>query len=1063
MMASKEFPIAVAHVPASDPQTSVQSMNHISKNLSSVQQRILLMQGACPQSTAYVHTVAYHTQDSLTVADVFEYLVQHHPILASVIHRHCQNYEIGIDQKVLKFDIKVESIESLEEASLYLSETIPTIEILASPLAVFRLLKVHNSNITIVAVHVHHIISDDVTLSSIGSDIHYFLNGIRQSTDFPCTNISISEEDYYKSSQCNIDHQYWSEKFSQLPPDVNLAMLPKTDSISNDHELYQAKYFSKKVPNATLYAVTECCRNLCLTKFEFFLACACLVVQQYLGVPEIAIAIPVCNRSYVGNDADGTFVNTALFTTSIDSNALLQEYITDIAKHWSLTLSHAQYPFDRVAKIIQKIHSKSYSLFCCVAFNYCSHNMPSSNEILVYAKHAKMPFGINIVSNQDGAITMTCEWAADKIDSGIAERIFHGIFEMCQRVPGMLSHLISNIQTLSTKELDLVTSFSHTKSSFTSNGLSVIHTFKENVKKDPNACAIVCQNRRFTYKNVNTMARRIASSLIQRVGHDTLQSKPVLLLSEKDENAVISILGVWKAGGHFLPVSTATYKKVVESTSVAAVIVNLSNDSSDLHLSNIKVLGVKDLMFSDTCSAASEEKTTEDHLAYIIRTSGTTGKAKQCRVTHKSLNILANAWKDKYEMTKYSVNVLQWAPVTFDVFIGDVVRALICSNGVLTICPDQFRLDITYIISLIKQQQVTLAEVTPQFGLQLVQNTKHGDLDSLKLFILGSDVLHSHVYMKVKSHLNKNQRLLNSYGMTEATIDSSFFEGNVLPKTRSNTVPVGKPLPGVHLYVVDKLTLQLCPVGTVGELYIGGSTLASGDVNKCYIKGADHECIKTGDAACWLPSGDLELLGRLDNVVKLRGFRLSITEIESKIMTFVKGIQDVCVAILATDEPKSITKFLCAFVVPETNVCVDYASVRSMLCGNIPDYMLPDLVHPLEKLPMSQNGKVNYKALPKLSEILSRRTVKETTLQGQTKVHNTLTHLLAEAMEVQPNCINLKRTFMEQGCNSLILLRFASLIKDKSSYDVEIADIFSYPSINGLATYIETRDHHDKL
>jgi len=852
---------------------------------------MLLIQGACPQSTAFVHTIAYYTQDiqdGSTDTGMFEYLVQRHPILACIIHHSClQSYEIGIEQQTVKFNIKVESIECLEEASQHLRETIPVIKILASPLVVFRLLKVRSNNVTVVAVHVHHIISDEVTLSSIGSDIHKYFNRIKQANIEPNSSMSTSEDAYYNSSQCNIDNQFWSDKFAVLPPDVNLTMLPKADSIWNNCMLYQAKQITKSIHDT---AIAVCCRNLHIDKFDYYLACTCLVVQRYLGVPEIAIAIPVNTRSHVGNNVDGAFVNPVLFTTSIDINALFLEYIQDISKNWSLTVNHSQYPIDRVAKMIQQRHAKSYNLFCCVAFNYCLRSMPSSNEIPVHAKHAKIPFGISIVSNQDNITTISCEWAANIIDGGIAERIFDGIFNLCQKAPGMLNQIISHIQVLSSIELDLVHSFSHIKSSFNSNGLSVVHKFEENMNKDPSACAVACENKTLSYEQLNTLATRIASGLIQHVDHVTLQNKPVVLLSEKDEYAIISILGIWKAGGHFLPVSIATYKSVVESTSVAAVIVNLSTDISEIHTSKVTVFNVSNLLLNNMISGICEEKMTEDYLAYIIRTSGTTGKPKQCKISHKNLSILANAWKVKYDMATFSVNVLQWAPITCAIFICDLVKALICSNGVLTICPNHYRLDIPYIIDVIKQQQVTLTEVTPQFGSQLVQNAKHGDLDSLKLFILGSDVLPSHVYMKVKRYLNKNQRVVNSYGMTEATADSSLFEGSVLPKTRSNTVPIGKPLPGVYLYVIDKHTQQPCPVGTIGELYIGGLVLASGDVRKCFIKGIDHECLKTGDAACWLPSGDLEHFGRLDYVVKLRGFRISTTEIESKIMTFVKTL-----------------------------------------------------------------------------------------------------------------------------------------------------------------------------
>ena len=196
-------------------------------------------------------------------------------------------------------------------------------------------------------------------------------------------------------------------------------------------------------------------------------------------------------------------------------------------------------------------------------------------------------------------------------------------------------------------------------------------------------------------------------------------------------------------------------------------------------------------------SEATDIETTKDNLAYIIRTSGSADRPKQCKISHSSLAIIANAWAEKYKMDDFTVNVLQWAPLSFDVFVGDFVRGLICTPGQLTICPDRFRLDVFYVLNLIREHK---AEVTPQFGLQLVENASGRDLESLQLFILGSDKLQYRVYKKFKNLLNKDQRLINSYRMTEATIDSSFFEGSC-PRTRSGTVPIGKPLPGVYIHI----------------------------------------------------------------------------------------------------------------------------------------------------------------------------------------------------------------------------------------------------------------------
>ena len=233
----------------------------------------------------------------------------------------------------------------------------------------------------------------------------------------------------------------------------------------------------------------------------------------------------------------------------------------------------------------------------------------------------------------------------------------------------------------------------------------------------------------------------------------------------------------------------------------------------------------------------------ENDTSYVIKTSGSTGKPKQCRVSHKSVSVLASAWLTKYRLDEFPVSILQWAQLSFDVSVGDLVRGLVCAPGKLCLCPDALRLDIPYILDLIKAHMITMAEIAPQFGKLLVESARNDELASLRILVLGSDVLQSQVYTQIKSSLHSALRVINSYGMTEATTDSACFEGDPLPETKSGTVPIGKPLPGVKLYILDKITLKRCPIGAVGELYISGPVIATSDVEVTKID-KNNQCFK---------------------------------------------------------------------------------------------------------------------------------------------------------------------------------------------------------------------------
>ena len=372
-------------------------------------------------------------------------------------------------------------------------------------------------------------------------------------------------------------------------------------------------------------------------------------------------------------------------------------------------------------------------------------------------------------------------------------------------------------------------------------------------------------------------------------------------------------------------------------------------------------------------------------------------------------------------------------------------------------------MDIPFILKLMKEHHVTMAEVTPLFGHQVFENSCNDDLALMKVFILGSDILPKQVYRKIRDKFKTCQRVVNSYGMTEATIDSAFFEGDIVPTTRSDTVPIGKPLPGVHLHVLNPKSLLPCPVGTVGELYISGHVLASGDVDLLSVPHIRCEALKTGDSACFLPSGDLELLGRMDNMVKLRGFRISTTEIENKITEAIDNVTHACV-VPQKDEENNGSEFLCAFLVVDqhgrTDLVIDRNYVCSKIKGQLPYYMLPDIVHVIPEIPLSANGKVNHKALPSVLNLVESIAIPQTT-NVESSVMVTLKALFADALGLQhPDQIDPHLTFMEQGGHSLILVRFSTLITQKTSFGSTIADIFSYPTIAALEQFIMQKEEH---
>ncbi|XP_028402765.1 uncharacterized protein LOC114525576 [Dendronephthya gigantea] len=1037
--------------------------------LSAAQQRMVLMQQTNPESTAYVETLAFRVEKDMDPKEIISILLQRHPILKSkiAINEETLEYSISTDSKI-NTDVKLEVTDGRNVTEDFLKITTPVLNVTDSS---FQARFIKASEESVLALHIHHVIVDDITLTNIRRDMEQLIDGkiLNDSESNGSDNYAEyvdQEMSYMLSKKHSDDKEFWREKFDSLPADSDLAIRPKADSTNFDTTVFRAKHSIQPISDQTANELEQYCRTHGLTEFQYYLSCVAVVLQRYLGVEEITLAIPVTTRTENHKNSDGLFVNTVLCRTSVDHALSFKEHTKTVAAQWLETLSHSNYPLDHVIQMLWKSHGKNSSSFCSVMFNYTTQNL-KANELNVLAKHAKMPLSLDVVKYQSSQTLIVAEWADQYIEDDIAERLISSVFQLCTTAYKQDEKRLCNIQVLSNKERSLLKSVTTTSTVLKTDSLLPVHfSFEEFVETNPHATAVVINDRHLSYRELDEISSRISYALLDEVAQDELQTNPVVILAEKNEFSIAAILGVWKSGGHFLPVgktNQGSVKTILARNKPAAILTNLEADT--VRLSEEEISKCPFFMIDDLAKRSRNKRNqakinvSADDLAYIIQTSGSTGDPKQCKISHRSLRIIANAWKQKYAMTEFKVSVLQWAPLSFDVFVGDIVRALVCVSGQLIICPEEKRLDIPYILHTIKKHHITMAEVTPLFGQQLVENAHDNQFNSMKLFILGSDVLQRHVYRSIKDRFRPDQRILNSYGTTEATIDSAFFEGDILPTTRSGTVPIGKPLPGVQLHVLDSKTLLPCPIGTIGELYIAGDVLASGDVDLISVSHLGCHALKTGDAACVLPSGDIELMGRMDNMVKLRGFRISLVEIGSKITEKIDFVKQACVVPQHGNDNKG-TEFLCAFLVVDdigsTKITIDKNYICSKLKDELPYYMLPDMIHIIPEIPLSGNGKVDYKALPDVSSLMvSKVPPKQQAPNSDSSVMATLKTLFAEALGLSDSCpVDTQMTLMEQGAHSLILVRFSTLIAQKTSFHVTIADIFSYPTISALEKFV---------
>ncbi|PEU19015.1 non-ribosomal peptide synthetase, partial [Bacillus wiedmannii] len=330
------------------------------------------------------------------------------------------------------------------------------------------------------------------------------------------------------------------------------------------------------------------------------------------------------------------------------------------------------------------------------------------------------------------------------------------------------------------------------------------------------------------------------------------------------------------------------------------------------------------------------------------------------------------------------------------------------------------------------------------------------DVTTLRLLILGSDSCPITEYKNLVKTYGENMRVINSYGVTEATIDSSYYEAEYNNIPQMINTPIGKPLNNTKYYVLNSL-LELQPIGVYGELYIGGCGVARGYLNKpeltnerfvpnCFSPG--EKMYKTGDLARWLPDGNIEFLGRIDNQVKVRGFRIEIGEIEAKLL----GNEYIKEAVVIDRIDNTGFTYLCAYVISQNELAT--SELRDYLSNYLTDYMIPSYIIQLDKMPLTPNGKIDRKALPVVQE--KDISIGSKYEAPRNEMEEKLALVWREVLEVEK--IGINHNFFEAGGHSLKAFSLVLKIHKELNVKIPLKQIFNCPTIKGIAEYIKGRE-----
>lgn len=580
-----------------------------------------------------------------------------------------------------------------------------------------------------------------------------------------------------------------------------------------------------------------------------------------------------------------------------------------------------------------------------------------------------------------------------------------------------------------------------------------IHELVEaQVERTPNAIAVEFKGTKISYAELNAKANRLARELINS-GAGPEQKIGVFL--ERSLDVIVSILAISKSGAVYLPLDISYPQDRIDyiiEDSKAHLIISYSHLAERIARNNIHLLCLDDIDLSGHSDSNCNLAINSGYSAYIIYTSGSTGLPKGTLIPHTSLVNHCLGVKQTYELTSDD-RVLLFAPFSFDPSLEQCLPALIA--GAVVVIKEEAVWDAANVAHNIYNMQLSVVNFPTSYWHLLVTSwsglKSELDLGPLRLMIVGGDrILPETVNRWLQLNFN-NVRLLNAYGPTEATVTATIAEMNNLDWLGYADVPIGKPLPNRKIYVLDEYQVPV-PVGCVGELYIGGASLASGYFNRASLTQekfvtdpfSDYKArmYKTGDRAFFSQEGSLYFLGRIDDQVKVRGYRVELGEIE-QLISKRDDIQEV--AVIAKKIGDQDDKQLLAFYVAKEAKNLS-TSLREYLQGKLPNYMLPSSYTRLESFPLLPSGKLNRKALENINvETAEKASFKAPTTPAEKKIVS----LLGDLLGLQT--IGVDDNFLQLGGHSLMAMRLTASIRQEFSVDLSLKDIYQSENIATMA------------
>lgn len=581
--------------------------------------------------------------------------------------------------------------------------------------------------------------------------------------------------------------------------------------------------------------------------------------------------------------------------------------------------------------------------------------------------------------------------------------------------------------------------------------------FEGQALSTPNHTALVLGEKSLSYKELNGRANQLARKLREKGAQ---ADRIVGIMVNRSFEMIIGILGVLKAGGAYLPIDPAYPADRIQfmlEDSSAHILLSQKKFIEGIHYEGDFInLDERDIYAGDDSNPAIINSSRD--LAYVIYTSGSTGTPKGVMIEHGAVCNFIRGISEKIDFSE-GKTILALTTISFDIFVMETLLPL--SRGLTVVIANESQQKNPKLLNgLIIQNHVDMLQSTPS-GMQMLlrYDEELQGLKYLKEIMVGGEPFPTSLLERIKRL--SNAKIYNLYGPTETTVWSTLKDVSLC-----SSINIGKTICNTQIYIVDENS-GLQHVTEEGELCIAGDGLARGYLNRPELTeekfvanpfNPGSKMYRTGDLAQWLPDGNIEFLGRIDNQIKLNGYRIELEEIEYQLLKH----HSIKEAVVIAKEGKEEKKFLCAYFI--SDIELQDTVLKEYLSKSLPKYMIPPYFMRLEKFPLTPNGKIDRKCLPEIQNNETYGVNEEQQITEDSEEHEiearVKTIIRASIdIQIQEDRISLKNRFSDFGIDSLIYIKIVVLIENEFGlkFDDDALNMETFPDIQSFITYIELK------